>query len=287
MSFDQFMHKGIRFAQKFYSEDHLNFIENEFEVFDDDVYNVTFPKSGTNWMIEMLNLIKNDGDPTIIHTVPIFERSPWFETVPFKDQMDKLTRPRIISSHLPCHLFPKSFSKSKAKIVYTMRNPKDVIVSLYHFSKILFLFQENDNVQKSIEDFLEGNTMFGSWFDHIKGWMQMKGDSRVFFITYEELQKDHRGSVVRLCKFLGKELTDAQIDSVVQHSSFSSMKDNKMSNWSQLPSDVLDQTKGSFMRKGVSGDWKNHFTVAQSEYFDKVYQERMKDLDTSFFWEQK
>ncbi|XP_068098990.1 sulfotransferase 2B1-like [Hyperolius riggenbachi] len=287
MAFKYFIYKGVRYAKDAYTEDALSFAENEFEVFDDDVFNITYPKSGTNWMTEILNLIKHDGDPTICQTVPIYVRSPWLGTLRFMDQMRNLTRPRIISSHLPYHLLAKSLSKSKAKVVYTIRNPKDVIVSLFYFTKILSLFKANDDFQKCIDGFFEGTDMHGSWFDHIKGWMQMKGDRRFFCITYEELLKDHRGSVVRLCEFLGKELTDAQIDSIVQHSSFSSMKDNKMSNWSLLPPEVLDHTKGSVLRKGVSGDWKNHFTVAQNEYFDKVYQENMKDLNLSFCWEQE
>ncbi|XP_068098992.1 sulfotransferase 2B1-like [Hyperolius riggenbachi] len=287
MSFEQFMYKGVRFSTKIHSEDSLSFEENEFEVFDDDVFNITYPKSGTNWMIEILNLIKHNGDATISQTVPINQRSPWCEAITFKDQVAKLTHPRFITSHLPYHLFAKSFSTSKAKIIYTIRNPKDIIVSLFYFVKTLSFFKANNNFQDSIDYFLQGKGMYGSWFDHIKSWMQIKGDSRFFFITYEELLKDRRGSVVRLCKFLGKELTDAQIDSVVEHSSFNSMKENKMSYWSDVKSEIVDQTKGSFLRKGVSGDWKNHFTVAQSEHFDKVYQERMKDLNMSFYWEQE
>ncbi|KAM3922402.1 sulfotransferase 2B1-like [Leptodactylus fuscus] len=284
MSFDHFYYKGMRFLKDVHSEESLSHAENEFEVFDDDIYNVTFPKSGTNWMIEILNLIKHKGDITKSDVLSMQMRSPWYEIFRFHEYIFKMDSPRIISSHLPHHIFAKSYFKSKAKIIYTIRNPRDVIVSMFHFTKIVNLFTPPENFQSFMEDFIQGKTLYGSWFDHVKGWMQMKDDKRFFLITYEELIQDLRGSVVRLCKFLGQELDDAQIDSVVEHSTFKSMKENPMSNWSQ--SDIVDHSKGTFLRKGISGDWKNHFTVAQSEYFDKIYQEKMKDLNMSFFWEQ-
>ncbi|CAJ0952508.1 unnamed protein product [Ranitomeya imitator] len=101
---------------------------------------------------------------------------------------------------------------------------------------------------------------------------------------FSELDIDLRGCVVRICKFLGQDLDDTQIDLVVEHSSFKAMKENVMSNWTQ--SELIDNSKGSFLRKGVAGDWKSLFTVAQSEYFDKIYEEKMKDVNVKFFWEE-
>ncbi|XP_053546628.1 sulfotransferase 2B1 [Bombina bombina] len=286
MTAEYFTYKGVNFSPISYSEEVLNFAENEFQVLDDDVYIVTYPKSGTNWMIEILSLIKKQGDPSWCNSVIIWLRSPWIETKEGQSQIKDVLRPRVLTSHLPCHIFTKSFFSSKAKIIYIMRNPKDIFVSLFYFAKMLCLYKDPESFQKYLEDFLEGNVLYSSWFDHVKGWMQLKDDSRFFFITYEELQQDLRGSVLRICKFIGKELNDAAIDSVVENSSFKVMKENKMSNYSLTPLEYLDHRKGSFMRKGIVGDWKNHLTVAQNEYFDKVYQEKMKDLNIKFFWEE-
>ncbi|CAI5781307.1 sulfotransferase 2B1-like [Podarcis lilfordi] len=63
------------------------------------------------------------------------------------------------------------------------------------------------------------------------------------------------------------------------------MKDNKMSNFSLIPDDIFDHTKGKLLRKGISGDWKNCLTVAQREYFDRVYQENMRGVNMTFPWD--
>ncbi|KAM4652171.1 sulfotransferase 2B1-like [Discoglossus pictus] len=287
MEFEHFIYKGVKFSTGAFSEECISFAENEFQVLDDDIYIVTFPKSGTMWMAEILDLIKHEGDSTSCKTVQNVKRSPWYESVDGQLKMKDVSSPRILASHLPFHIFAKSFFTSKAKIIYIMRNPKDVLVSLFHFAKILYLYKDPDNFEDFFEGFLQGETMYGSWFDHIKGWMQIKDDHRFFYITYEELKQDLRGSVVRICKFLGKNLDDAAIDSVVEHSSFKVMKDNKMCNFSLVPQEYIDQTKGTFLRKGICGDWKNYFTVAQSEHFDNVYQEKMRDLNMIFFWDKR
>ncbi|MEE6483143.1 hypothetical protein FKM82_013447 [Ascaphus truei] len=89
---------------------------------------------------------------------------------------------------------------------------------------------------------------------------------------------------MKICKFLGKELKNEDIDSVVEHSSFNIMKENKMSNQSLAPDYIVN--KNSFMRKGISGDWRTIFTKAQEEYFNRIYQEKMKNLDVKCLWDE-
>ncbi|XP_066494710.1 sulfotransferase 2B1-like [Tiliqua scincoides] len=282
-----FIHKGILFpATDIYTVEHLTYIEDEFQLMDDDVVNVTYPKSGTHWMAEILSLIHQDGDPTWVRNVLLSERVPWIENIETKDILLNYTPPRFLSTHLPLQLFPKSFHHSKAKVIYTVRNPKDVLVSFYYFIKAFkFLKDYARTLQEDLEEFLSGNRVYGSWFDHVKGWLTMKDKPNFFFITYEELQQDLWGSVERICRFLGKELTDQQIDSVVENASFETMKDNKMSNMSQVSDKIMDHSKGKLMRKGKSGTWKSSLTVAQSERFDRVYQEKMRGVTVAFPWD--
>ncbi|XP_034974606.1 sulfotransferase 2B1-like [Zootoca vivipara] len=280
-----FKYKGILFAHPIYSEETLSYVDNEFQLFDDDIVNVAYPKSGTHWMSEVLGLIRSHGDPSWVQNVPIWERTPWIDIPEGLKIALKYPPPRLLSTHLPFQLFPKSFLHSKAKVVYTMRNPRDAMVSGYHFFGAFKDLKDYGTMDVFMEWFLSGEVLFGSWFDHVKGWMEMKDRANIFFITYEELQQDLRGSVQRICRFLGKELNSQQLEAVVENASFHKMKDNKMSNFSLTPDDLFDHTKGKLMRKGISGDWKNHLTVAQSEHFDRAYRENMRGVNMTFPWD--
>ncbi|XP_033014026.1 sulfotransferase 2B1-like [Lacerta agilis] len=279
-----FKYKGIPFSTEFFSEETLSYVENDFQLLDDDIVNAVYPKSGTHWMAEILALILSHGDPSWVQSVPLWERAPWIELDHLKIALKK-PPPRLLTTHLPFQLFPKSFLHSKAKVVYTLRNPRDAMVSSYHFIKGFKELKDPGTVEEFMERFLSGEIDFGSWFDHVKGWVEMKERANIFINTYEELQQDLRGSVQKICHFLGKELNSQQIESVVENASFHKMKDNKMSSSSTTPENIFDHTKATLMRKGISGDWKNFLTVAQSERFDDAYWKRMHGVNMTFPWD--
>ncbi|XP_005372308.1 bile salt sulfotransferase 1-like, partial [Microtus ochrogaster] len=113
--------------------------------------------AGTNWLIEIVCLIQTKGNPKWIQSVPVWERSPWVETEIGYPILINQEGPRLISSHLPLHLFPKSFFSSKAKMIYVIRNPRDVLVSGYFFFHKTNLVKNPGSLIKYFEWFLKGN----------------------------------------------------------------------------------------------------------------------------------
>ncbi|XP_037676399.1 bile salt sulfotransferase-like [Choloepus didactylus] len=282
MSQQLYLFEGIKMNPLFTSKEDLHRARDEFLVRDDDVIILTYPRSGTHWMIEILSLITSKGDPSWVQSVPSFLRSPWIENGTMMKALEEQDGPRLMTSHLPIHLFPKSYFTSNAKVIYVVRNPRDVLTSLYYLAKENKLWKQ-DSFDEYFNRFIQGDVIYGLWFDHILGWMERSDKKSFLVVFYEELQRDIRGSVEKICQFLGKNLEPEELDSVLHNSSFSVMKENKMVNSSLINQGFSAYTKAPILRQGISEDWKNHFTVAQSEAFDKLFREKLSHLGPRLF----
>lgn len=48
---------------------------------------------------------------------------------------------------------------------------------------------------------------------------------------------------------------------------------------------LFDQSVCKFMRKGEVGDWRNYFSLAQSDFFDALYADKTKGCALDFKFE--
>ncbi|KAM4825522.1 sulfotransferase 2A1-like [Thomomys bottae] len=190
MTEDYLWYKGIPFNGRHCNPEVLTAVHESFVVKDEDIITVTYPKSGTHWLIEILSLIHTKGDPKWIRSVTTYDRSPWMELANgYQSLLDRKEGPPLISSHLPIQLFPKSFFTSKAKVIYGIRNPKDVLISGYYFWSSTNLTKKPESLEQFFDCFLQGNVLYGSWFDHVRGWMSMKEKENVLVVSFEEMKK--------------------------------------------------------------------------------------------------
>ncbi|XP_006027899.1 sulfotransferase family cytosolic 2B member 1-like [Alligator sinensis] len=255
-----------------------------FQFRDTDVVIVTYPKSGTTWMQEILTLMYSKGDGHLAKTVPNWARAPWLEHVYFKDMLQADREPRLLTTHLPCHVLAPALKKAKAKVIYVARNPKDIVVSFYHFHKMAKFLPKPSSFEDFLMQFLDGTVQYGSWFDHVESWLSQRRELDLFYITYEDLHRDLGHAIEELAAFLGCALRPEEVSAIQQHSSFPAMQENAMVNYTLVSCDILDHSKGQFMRKGIVGDWRNHFTPLQDALFNRVYQEKMRHSSLRLHW---
>ncbi|XP_067947015.1 3-beta-hydroxysteroid sulfotransferase-like [Watersipora subatra] len=228
---------------------------------DDDVYVVSYPKSGTTWLSEIVYNIVHGLNFTEAQSLPLDERVPYLEWV----HTDSSTLaamspsyPRVIKSHLPLSLIPPKIRNRKCKIIYIMRNPRDVCVSYYYFTKMIQLVGYKGHFADFFQLFLQGQVSYGSWCSHVKEFWEARSEANVLFLTYEQLSKNPQKMIEIIGEFLEKSLSPEQVNALMKYCSFDQMQSNPASNYSWLRESGFTQG-GPFLRKGVVGDWREHF----------------------------
>uniref|UniRef100_A0A3Q3W9E2 Sulfotransferase n=1 Tax=Mola mola TaxID=94237 RepID=A0A3Q3W9E2_MOLML len=276
--------KGFKLIMGIHDPEDVDQICN-LEIRDSDVFVVTYPKSGTIWMQQILLLVEAKGDLAAISTFSNSELIPWIELDGRRQAFITAPSPRLRVTHLQYKFMPAALRQKKGKVIYVARNPKDVLVSYFHFHNIANMLETPKDFADFFEKFLRGDVFGCSWFEHIKTWCSQKDDMNMLFITYEEMIQDLKSAVERISVFMERELTDEQLANVVKYSTFKNMKKIPQANYEHVSPKMFSQHRGRFMRKGTIGDWKNHFTVAQNERFDEVFHREMKDCALSFIWD--
>ncbi|XP_010835585.1 PREDICTED: sulfotransferase 1A1 [Bison bison bison] len=261
-----------------------------FEAWPDDLLISTYPKSGTTWVSEILDLIYQEGDLEKCQRAPVFLRVPFLEFkapgVPTGVELLKDTpAPRLLKTHLPLALLPKTLLDQKIKVIYIARNAKDVAVSYYHFYRMAKVHPDPGTWDSFLEKFMAGEVCYGSWYQHVREWWELSHTHPVLYLFYEDIKEDPKREIQKILEFIGRSLPEETVDHIVQCTSFKEMKKNPMTNYSTIPTAVMDHSISAFMRKGITGDWKSTFTVAQNELFEAHYAEKMAGCKLRFRWE--
>lgn len=215
-----------------------------------------FPKSGTNWLCELMGT--SLGLP-----VPVDYQLPLM----FK---------AVVHSH---YLYDERMPPA----IYIRRDGRDVMTSFYFYWTRAMQMNKNPRFSRGIREIfddlygpgfdaadIQGNlpkfieyqmtvapTTAGTpWHAHVRDWWDRPG---VGHVTFEGLLADPVNEMVQALRAAsGEEPRRDLVELAVQRHDFSNSAGRSSG----------EEDRRAFRRKGASGDWRNHFTREAGEVFD-------------------
>jgi hydroxyjasmonate sulfotransferase len=148
-----------------------------------DILVATLPKSGTTWVKSLLYATVHRGEhPPDAADHPFNSFGP-HECVKFLeyqiytgkkvnvDDLDELPDPRLFATHVPFVALLAAVVASGCKIVYMCRDPKDTVVSLWHFTNRLRASQGLEPIpaETAAALFCDGMSAFGPFWERVLG----------------------------------------------------------------------------------------------------------------------
>ena len=98
------------------------------------------------------------------------------------------------------------------------------------------------------------------WSDVEQASRRISAD-RLLIVKYEDMLEDQGRELTRILRHLGVTASPAAMERCINESSFESMSGGRQRG---------EEDKTAHIRKGVAGDWRNHFTVADARLFDEI-----------------
>ncbi|KAM3284495.1 cytosolic sulfotransferase 5 [Capsicum chacoense] len=283
---------------------------NEFKPLPSDVILASFPKTGTTWLKSLLpsiiwrsskesSSLVNHHPHDLVRYLEFPGSPPWLSSSSpngelisssssggnhhHDEEITDPTRRRIFATHLPYqHLENKLDTNKPCRVVYITRNPKDTLVSMWHFVNKTKGPEEHDwQLEDAQNTFCSGIFPFGPYYDHVMGFKKasLEKPHNIFFITYEELMTDPIVHVKRLAEFLGCPFADDQeesvleVEKIVKSCSFESMTSQEV-NKSEDFTSWTPVAYNAFFRKGGIGDHKNYLDANTIKRIDALTREK-------------
>lgn len=184
-----------------------------------DVFLVSFPRSGNTWVRTIVaNILYPQEWITSLqdldYLVPDLHRElPEHEDYSF---------PRVVKTHrsYPCR-HQRNDKSLYSKVIYIVRHPINVIRSLYHYR-----LYKNPNIsldQVVLEVVASNNQWGGSWQEHILSWKAKEDDIDILFVRYEDLENQSLKSIIEISEFLGYEISNDKAEVIMHNSSREAM----------------------------------------------------------------
>ena len=230
---------------------------------------VSFPKTGRTWLMYMINQIKEQGNHRL-------KKEKYFI---FKehDNSEIILEDGTRNDPLDVFKFTSRFRYRRGKVIFLVRDPRDVIVSHFHQvtkrAKNPFIFNSiSEFVKDDILGFKRIIHFYNLWY------YQQQKPTDFLLIKYEDLLENGVQTLSEITSFLNISITTNNLQEIYHQSSSDKMRKKEKANQLEGFNDFGKSRNQLKVRNARIGGYKSELSEEDILYCNK----EMKNLNTYF-----
>jgi hypothetical protein len=236
------------------------------------------PKSGTTWLEKMLYSLPGFHEVMIPEAVYYEQAHTGSHDFDFpKNTFSRLKNALVV---LKLHVHGSAnnagiLEQAELNYVVIFRDLRDVAVSYFFYVKNTPWHPEYARY-KDVSSCTEGLYLFAenilpAYHRWVESWSAVSS-ARCLIVKYEEMRADSLNVFSKILKHYKIQLPADEVQQILDRNSFKALSKGR----SEGQGDA-----GSFFRKGISGDWKNHF----NEELKAIYKKEIGDFLIKYEYE--
>jgi len=240
-------------------------------VFPDDVFIVSYLRSGSTWARFLFGNLAQDEPITFANVnrlVPLIYDFP---------DRELRRMPRILKSH-------ECFDPRYPTVIHIVRDPRDVAVSFYYYNIKVGVLPHTYSMDDFVDRYIAARVVgyadrLGSWEDHTLSWLRLRaGKPGYWLIRYEDLLSDAARELSQIVPFLRLNASAERIHRAVDLSSAGQMRSLETKQWKEWGTTKNTRSDIPFVRDAKSGGWQGKLSAEAARKIEQAWGTTMTEL---------
>lgn len=244
----------------------------QFAVRPDDTFIVSYPRSGNTWTRFLIASLLFPNQ--IISFANIEQLIPDTEALSSRD-LKRIPSPRIIKSH-------QYFDHRYPKVLYIVRDPRDVLPSYYDFSRKFRHIPDGYPLDRFVHGIITGtfhSTEYGTWAENVGTWLVARnGRPDFLLLRYEDLIADTQNELAKAARFFGVTASPEKLTRAIDNSSADRLRKLEQKESGEWVGTRHKRSDIPIIGTAVPGKWKSLLSEAAVEEIESAWGGLMAQL---------